>query len=385
MKGLSVYFHIPFCKTRCRYCNFNSYSDLEFLFDDYASALRQDFYSFQHRSQEFLVQTVYLGGGTPSLLSLHLLEEITKSLKGVFHLSPGCEVSIEVNPETIYPNYAHGLQGLGINRISLGVQSFDPQVLRRLGRGHDVEQSIRSFQFLRRAGFDNINIDLIFGVPGQSLPGWQRTLESALALEPEHLSLYCLTIEKDLKFKTEQSYAGELDQVLGERYLVDEKTQMEMMQLSQALLEREGFQHYEISNFCLPGFQCQHNLTYWRRGEYLGFGAGAHSFLEGKRFSRIEDPKRFIAAVKAGQLPLSFQEELSPEQELLEEIYLRLRTNSGFEGLDWLKYQGILERKQFLEKMERLREEGFVEGEGEKVCLTNKGRFLVDSLILELV
>jgi oxygen-independent coproporphyrinogen-3 oxidase len=238
---------------------------------------------------------------------------------------------------------------------------------------------------LRRAGFDNINIDLIFGVPGQSLSSWQRTLGSVLVLKPEHLSLYCLTIEKDLKFKRKYAYADELDQVLGERYLVDEKTQVEMMQLSDALLGREGYQHYEISNFCLPGFQCQHNLTYWRRGEYLGFGAGAHSFLDGKRFSRIEDPKRFVAAVKAGQLPVSFQEELSPEQELLEEIYLRLRTNSGLEGLDWPKYGATPKRKQFLEKMRKLREAGFVTGEGEKICLTDKGRLLVDSLILELV
>jgi oxygen-independent coproporphyrinogen-3 oxidase len=258
-------------------------------------------------------------------------------------------------------------------------------VLHRLGRGHDVEQSIRSFQFLRRAGFDNINIDLIFGVPGQSLSSWQRTLESALVLKPEHLSSYCLTIEKDLEFKRKHAYADELDQVLGERYLVDEKTQMEMMQLSDALLGREGFQHYEISNFCLLGFQCRHNLAYWRRGEYLGFGAGAHSFLDGKRFSRIGDPKRFVAAVRAGQVPVSFQEELSPEQELLEEIYLRLRTNSGLEGLDWRKYQEILEQRQFFKKMERLREEGFVAGEGEKIYLTDKGRFLVDSLILELI
>lgn len=385
MKDLSVYLHIPFCKTKCRYCNFNSYSGLEFLFDDYATALRQDFCTFRHRSEEFLVQTIYLGGGTPSLLPLHYLEKIMKGLKEVFHLSPGCEITIEANPETVHLSYAQGLERLGINRVSLGIQSFDSQVLRRLGRGHDVEQSICSFQFLRRAGFDNINIDLIFGVPGQTLPSWQTTLESALALEPEHLSLYCLTIEKDLKFKRKYAYADELDEALSETYLVDEKTQMEMMQLSDALLGREGFQHYEISNFCLPGFQCRHNLTYWRRGEYLGFGAGAHSFLDGKRLSRIGDPKRFVAAVRAGEVPISFQEELSPEQDLLEEIYLRLRTNSGFEGLDWLKYQGILERKQFLEKMERLREEGFVEGEGEKVCLTNKGRFLVDSLILELV
>lgn len=385
MKDLSVYLHIPFCKTKCRYCNFNSYSGLEFLFDDYIDVLRQDFYSFRHRSGEFLVQTIYLGGGTPSLLPLHYLEKIMKGLKEVFHLSPGCEVSIEVNPETIHLSYAHGLKRLGINRVSLGIQSFDSQVLRRLGRGHDVEQSIRSFQFLRRAGFDNINLDLVFGVPGQSLSSWRRTLESALALKPEHLSLYCLTIEKDLKFKRKHAYADELDEVLGERYLVDEKTQMEMMQLSEALLGREGFQHYEISNFCLPGFQCRHNLAYWRRSEYLGFGAGAHSFLDGKRFSRIGDPKRFVAAVRAGEVPVSFQEELSPEQELLEEIYLRLRTNSGFEGLDWLKYGATLKRKQFLEKMGKLREEGFVAGEGEKIYLTDKGRFLVDSLILELV
>ena len=317
MTHLGLYIHIPFCRVKCPYCDFAAYARLEELIPDYVDALLREMEIWSAPTEGAEVATVYFGGGTPSLLPLAELERILAGAARCFSLKPGAEVSLEANPGTVEVAYLRGLRALGINRLSLGVQSFHEDELRFLGRDHTVDKALAAYRDAREASFANVNLDLIYGLTGGSLQRWRANLERALALAPEHISLYALAVEERTPLHR-----------WVQRGLVappDPDMAAAMYELSEGTLASAGYEHYEISNWARPGFRCRHNLVYWRNEPYLGLGAGAHSFfpvrawpsagpmggaegqpsLQAFRFANVASPRQYIHRLQAADMALS--------------------------------------------------------------------------------
>jgi oxygen-independent coproporphyrinogen III oxidase len=301
MNARSLYLHIPFCRQRCAYCDFNTYTSVGGLQDAYVAALTAEIRQVGRLAQatgpQRPLHTLFFGGGTPSLLAPAAVRQVVTAVAEAFGLADGAEITLEANPDTVDAPYLRALYALGVNRLSFGVQSALPDELALLGRTHDFAAAATAVAQARAAGFDNLSLDLIYGLPGQTLGGWRRSLEAALALAPPHLSLYCLTIEPGTPM------AGWLRD--GRIQPPDSDLAAAQYELACAQLAARGFAHYEISNWALPGYVCRHNLTYWRNQEYLGLGAGAHGCAAGYRYAVVKQPRVFIRRM-AGAAPRHF-------------------------------------------------------------------------------
>jgi len=288
---LALYIHIPFCQAKCPYCDFNSYAGLEGLMAPYVDALIAEMALWQEPTRDARLSTVFFGGGTPTFLPLTETERIFAALRRSFRLAPDAEITVEANPGSADSARLAALRRLGFNRLSLGVQSFQNDELRLLGRIHSAAEARQAYRAARRAGFKNVNLDLIYGLPGQRLEAWQRTLAEAIALRPEHLSLYALTLEEGTPMAA--------DIARGRLPAPDPDLAADMYLWAGEALAAAGYQQYEISNWALPGHRCRHNLVYWHNQPYLGLGAGAHSCLGGFRFATVRDPHQYIGQVTA--------------------------------------------------------------------------------------
>jgi oxygen-independent coproporphyrinogen-3 oxidase len=291
---LALYVHIPFCQAKCPYCDFNSFAGLEGLMAPYADALIAEMALWQEPTRNASLTTVFFGGGTPSFLPLTETERIFAALRRSFRLAPGAEITVEANPGSADSTRLAGLRRLGFNRLSLGVQSFQNDELSAsggLGRIHSAAEARQAYRAARRAGFENVNLDLIYGLPDQRLKAWQRTLAEAITLRPEHLSLYALTLEEGTPMAA--------DIASGRLPAPDPDLAADMYLWAGETLATAGYQQYEISNWALPGHRCRHNLVYWHNQPYLGLGAGAHSCLGGFRFATVRDPRQYICQVTA--------------------------------------------------------------------------------------
>jgi oxygen-independent coproporphyrinogen-3 oxidase len=289
--SLALYVHIPFCQAKCPYCDFNSYAGLEDLMTPYVDALITEMALWREATRDTRVTTVFFGGGTPSFLPLAETERIAAALRRSFCLAPDAEITVEANPGSADSARLDGLRRLGFNRLSLGVQSFQDDELRLLGRVHSAAEAREAYRAARCAGFENVNLDLIYGLPGQTLIDWQRTLAEAIALRPEHLSLYALTLEEGTPLAA--------DVARGCFPAPDPDLAADIYLWAGEALAAAGYEHYEISNWALFGYRCRHNLVYWHNQCYLGLGAGAHSCLSGFRFATVRDPRRYIREVTA--------------------------------------------------------------------------------------
>jgi oxygen-independent coproporphyrinogen III oxidase len=288
--SLSLYIHIPFCQRKCPYCDFNTYAGLNRLFEPYTAALVQEIRQAGAAHGRPPVGTVFLGGGTPTVLPVELLAQIMDACCTAFDLLPDAEITSEANPGTVDVSRFAALRALGVNRLSMGVQSFDPAELDFLGRIHSAAEAAEAMAAARAAGFNNINLDFIYGLPDQSPATWQRTLERALALAPEHISLYSLTIEEGTPFG-DWAAAGRLAQPSPD-------LAADMYEIADELLASAGYFQYEISNWTKgPFYACRHNLTYWHNEVYLGFGPGAHSSEHGQRWAGIRSVPEYIERV----------------------------------------------------------------------------------------
>ncbi len=292
MPSASLYLHIPFCKTRCSYCGFNTYAGIEHLIEPYIAALQQEI-NLSCRDTIYRVPTIYLGGGTPSLLSPQQIETLLTTCRERFELSPDTEISIEANPGTVNPGKLRGFKAAGINRLSLGVQSAQAAELTLFNRSHTFEEASQAFQFARRAGYENIGIDLIYGAPRQTLASWCNTLDRVLGWEPEHVSLYSLTVEAGtpLHRRIERGKIGAPDPDLA----------ADMYDAARAWLQKAGLCQYELSNWARPGYECQHNRQCWLNEPYLGFGAGAYGTIGGVRYWNAKTVGKYIERVKQGK------------------------------------------------------------------------------------
>lgn len=318
MSTLGLYIHIPFCKSKCAYCDFYSLSHCEEKMDGYVEALRRHLKEAAPRLERETVDTVYFGGGTPSYLGEKRLCRLLGEIKKDYRVAPDAEITLEANPDSAGEVRAlRRLRRAGFNRISLGVQSTDDAMLRRIGRVHDYGQVIAAAKAARKAKFCNLSIDLIYGLPGQDLSSWQETLQKAVELKPQHISCYALKVEEGTPLWEQKDTL----------VVADDDQQAEMYLWAAAFLRRQGYEQYEISNFALPGFESRHNLKYWLLEPYAGFGPGAHSDLGGVRYAYEKDLDGYLA----GNLQISQREEISRRERCMEYIMLSLRTARGME------------------------------------------------------
>lgn len=277
-RKLELYLHIPFCIRKCSYCDFLSFAADESLKERYAGQLIEEIHAKSAAFADREISTLFIGGGTPSILKAESLAEIMAAVRADFALAADCEATIEANPGTLTADWLETCRAAGLNRTSLGLQSADDGELRTLGRIHTWEQFLASYGMVRRAGFENVNVDLMSALPGQSLASWERSLREVTALEPEHISAYSLIVEEGTPFC--ERYSG-----AGAKLLPDEDTERAMYRAAKEILGQAGFERYEISNYAKPGRACRHNIGYWTGEEYLGLGLGASSYVDGWRFS----------------------------------------------------------------------------------------------------
>jgi oxygen-independent coproporphyrinogen-3 oxidase len=386
LETVSLYLHIPFCHTRCHYCDFNTYAGILSLREPYVQALLSEIglagilaapAEEGRPAKPCRARTIFFGGGTPSLLSVEQIARLLLACRDAFAVDEDAEITLEANPGTLSREQLKGLRAAEVNRLSLGAQSFDAEILKSLGRIHSPEEITRALYNARTAGFTSINLDLMFGLPGQTMRHWRETLDQALSLHPEHLSLYSLIIEEGTPFYT-WTHEGHITPA-------DEDLCADMYEYADERLLAAGYENYEISNWALPGYQCRHNLTYWHNLQYLGMGAGAHSSFGGRRFSNILDPAQYIRQLKLQQRAEAESELVGRAQEMSETAFLVLRTARGL-------HLPTFERRfgepfaQFVGNRLRLVEEaGLLEQEQGWLRLSKRGRLLGNEVFLRLL
>jgi oxygen-independent coproporphyrinogen-3 oxidase len=392
--SVSLYIHIPFCQSKCSYCDFNSYAGLESLIEPYVGALLAEMGLWREPAQHMSLATVFLGGGTPSLLPLAAVERIMTALRQRFRLAADAEVSFEANPGTVDRPYLEGLRSLGLNRLSLGVQSFHDDELATLGRIHTAAQARDTYHTARRAGFDNVNLDLIYGLPRQTVTAWQGTVREAIALRPDHLSLYALTLEEGTPLAD--------DVARGRLPPPDADLAADMYLWAEDALAAPGYQHYEISNWALPDRRCRHNLACWLNEPYLGLGAGAHSCFGDFRFANVKDPHRYVALVKesakAGGCPaeglapflaglghIASAEQMTAARAMAETVVLGLRLVEGLPLAEFRRRFGQELMSVYGAQVEELEILGLLELRDGCLRLTPSGRLLGNEAFLRFL
>lgn len=371
----SAYIHVPFCAHRCGYCDFTLIAGRDDLIGDYLRALDREMESIGSDSPVEL-DTLFFGGGTPTHPSAEQLRILMNIVRSRFRLMSDSELSVEANPLDMTKEKIDVLADAGVNRISLGVQSFSSQALTLLERDHTAADIGAVVKRLRRR-FDNISLDLIFGVPGESLESWRSSLRQAIALEPEHISTYGLTWEAGTAFGTR------LDR--GELAAIDEELEREQYALAMDELTNAGFEHYEISNFAKPGFSCRHNETYWAGNEYWAFGPGAARYLSGRRETNIRSVLGWLARIERGESPVADAEELVPEHRARELIFLGLRRSRGIDRSDFRRLTGFHLDELAGEAIAANVERGWLENHDSGIRLSDEGRFVADRVIADFL
>jgi len=366
----ALYIHIPFCSKKCLYCDFYSSPYSEDLAGAYLGVILRQ---IEKLDQDF--SSIYIGGGTPSVLNQEMLDKLLKVLKRP--IEKDLEFTIEVNPESVDEEKFRLFTDKGMNRISIGVQSFDDKKLKALGRIHDAKQAIKAIELSKDAGFKNISIDMIFGLSGEDLNTWQADLERAAGCGVQHISSYSLSYEKDAPlFKMKEK---------GSIVPLDDETMAMMYKHTMSYLPGKGFEHYEVSNFAKPGFECRHNLNYWDNNPYIGLGPSAVSYIGGIRSENVKDVKDYIDRFNKGMDPAISREELPPVLMAKETASVKIRTKEGI-NYDWFKDKtgfGFLELEK--EALEGLAEQGLIEYNEKSARLTDKGFLFSDTVSSALV
>jgi oxygen-independent coproporphyrinogen-3 oxidase len=408
-RRLSLYVHIPFCAAKCGYCDFNSYAGQESLIPAYAQALLREAEMWSAACRGWRAETLFFGGGTPSLMPSAALERILEGLRRHIGLTPDAEITLEANPGTVDEPYLSRLREMGVNRLSLGVQSFRDDELAFLGRIHSAEEARLAYRAARSAGFGNVGLDLIFGLPGQTVDRWLESLDEATRLGPEHLSLYALTVEEGTPLAHEVA--------LGRTPAPDPDLQAELYQRSAERLESAGYEQYEISNWARPGRRCRHNLTYWRNGFWLGLGAGAHSHLPVRpacpagrqagvpsangsvRFANAAVPARYVELVEEtwaarretgaptidDMRQVTFREEDDPSRELSDTLVLGLRLCEGVSLAVLRRRFGKAALDCYAAAFEETASLGLLEPLDGRLRLTARGRLLANEVFVRLL
>lgn len=390
--ALGVYVHIPFCVLKCAYCDFNSYAGLSELHAPYVAALITELQLQAEQADLAIVDTVYVGGGTPSILPPEAIGSILTALRECYRVASDAEITLEANPGTVSRQTLHALRGHGVNRLSLGVQSLDDAELRLLGRIHSAAQAREAVSAARAAGFPNLNLDLIYGLPYQSVAGWLTTLEGALRLEPDHLSLYCLTLEKGTPLFEAVSR--------GSVPSPDPDLAAEMYERARDLLAKHGFVHYELSNWARgapasgsdsglslePGWRaCRHNLKYWTGQPYLGIGAGAHSYRNSVRWRNVPQPAAYSDVISHSGSARCEEELITLEGRLAEAMFLGLRLVAGVRWSELHARLGCDLRRKYARELADLDSQGLLTVDTESARLTPRGQLLANQVFVRFL
>lgn len=319
---LGIYIHVPFCRSKCQYCDFYSLTDKEDrLLDAYQDAVCTHIREAGPLAPDYVVDTIYFGGGTPSFFGADGMAAILTAIRKAFRVSNTAEITFEANPDSVSDRLLRRLRSEGFNRVSLGIQCDNDEILKKLGRPHTYQQAVAAVQRIRKFGFRNLSLDLMYGLPGQSLQDWERTLKNVLKLQPEHISCYGLKVEEGTPLYDYQEFCN----------LADDDTQADMYLSAVEILRQHGYRQYEISNFCRKGNVSRHNLKYWNGEPYLGFGPNASSDFSGSRFTIIRDLKGYIDGIRKGGQVLQEVQQIAPRERAGEYLMMRLRTVSGID------------------------------------------------------
>lgn len=384
-RELEIYIHIPFCVRKCAYCDFLSAPSSAETMNQYVEALLQEIWEFPDAS-EYEVSTVFFGGGTPSILPSEQIRRILKALEEKFYFScadpESREITIECNPGTADLKKLQAYRSMGINRLSLGLQSAENEELKKLGRIHTWETFLATYEAARKAGFENINVDLMSALPGQTVSSWERTLEKVLALQPEHISAYSLIIEEGTPFyETYGEDARRREKGEDCQYLPSEEEERQMYERTEEWLARCGMHRYEISNYALPGYECRHNCGYWRRTEYVGFGLGASSLLKNIRIRNTDD----LSAYLKGDFTPREQEELTESDQMAEFMFLGLRMTEGVSEQKFLEAFGKNIDQIYGEALDRLTSQKLLCRRMGRIYLSNRGLDLANYVMAEFL
>jgi oxygen-independent coproporphyrinogen-3 oxidase len=387
-KSLEIYVHIPFCARKCAYCDFLSFSGNECVQRDFTKKLIEEIEYQSVYAKEYQVVSIFIGGGTPSILKTEDMEAILNALRTQFDIHPQAEVTMEANPGTVTQEGLLSYRNAGVNRISMGLQSADDKELRYLGRIHTYDGFLKSYQRVRMAGFDNVNVDLISAIPGQTVESWKNTLKKVTMLKPEHISAYSLIIEEGTPFYDRygdhvemESYAMTMEerrQLMALPDLPDEDSEREMYYLTQEFLLEQGYERYEISNYSKKGYECRHNIGYWTGMEYLGLGLGASSYMNGCRFHNTTDLNeyrnaRFEQEESFHQTLRQELERLSIEEKMEEYMFLGLRLTEGVSAHGFVSNFGQNIRNVYGQVLDRLEQNGLMEFKDGFYRLTSRG------------
>jgi len=369
LKPAGIYIHIPFCRSRCSYCDFATGIYESDAAERYVRSLTQEIASYAETSAQRGVDTVYFGGGTPSLLSPDQLRRLLDIVRHQFDVADDAEVTLEMNPGTVKIETLEEFRRLGINRASFGAQTFHDQELARLGRSHTSDETRETFRQLRAAGFDNVSLDLIAGLPGQTPEQWRRNVDEALSMRPEHLSFYLLEVHEGTPI------ANHIRSGMQPR--PDEELAVEMYELMLDRSVAAGYQHYEISNLCLPGYESRHNTKYWTGAPYYGFGCSAHSY-DGlaRRWSNERDVNGYVALIESAQSPIVERHELNEGDLRAEAVFLGLRMMEGYSIRDYQIRFGRDLVEQHRDELERFSAAGLIELNNDVLKLTRTGALL---------
>ena len=380
---ISLYVHIPFCETKCPYCDFNTYAAIEPLMPSYVAALHSEIALWGDFLGSPRIHTVFFGGGTPSYIPAGDIRDTMSAIRSAFHLDADAEVTLEANPGDFSDAKLAAYLDCGINRLSIGVQSFDDKLLHTLGRRHTADDAIQAYRQALGAGFDNISIDLMYGLPYQGIEQWQDTLSRALELSPPHISMYCLTLEGGTPMErwVEQGSMPEPDPDLA----------ADMYLMAQEDMRDAGYRHYEISNWALDGRRSEHNLTYWRNKPYLGVGPGAHSYLGGYRFNTIKPPREYISRMRAatvidseapidlliGSVPIVDEiEKIDRTLEMAETMMMGLRLDEGISITAFTERFGASPHSVYANTLDELEHLKLLHTQDGALQLTHRGRML---------
>lgn len=384
---MELYIHIPFCVRKCRYCDFLSFSSDACVREKYVDQLIREIESIPEEDAGQCpenaalrlnltgrtVETIFIGGGTPSLLPPSAIERILAAVRQVFRVEPDAEITMEANPGTLTPDSAAGYRNAGVNRLSLGLQSASEEELRLLGRIHTREQFLQSFRAARDAGFDNINVDLMSALPGQSEESWQETLRFVCDLEPEHISAYSLIIEEGTPFASRTLS------------LPDEDTEYNMYEATAQILREYGFEQYEISNYAKKGRECRHNVGYWIRQDYLGFGLGASSLYGKERFANTQDMKKYLENSRTSEKIREKEPPLTREDEMAEFMFLGLRMTRGISKAEFERQFGSEIDAIYGDVLRKYKSMGLLLEENGRIFLSREGIHVSNSVMADFL
>lgn len=376
-KTIGLYIHIPFCIKKCNYCDFSSYAGLERYWEDYCNAVANELVIKSDSFRSATVGTIFTGGGTPSLIPCQYIERILDTVYQYYHVDRNCENTIESNPGTLTSNKLKAYGKIGINRLSIGLQACQDKILKKLGRIHSFDDFKTALSLAQKHGFENINADIIFGIPGQTFEDWQDTVRQVSSFGLTHISCYSLSIEEGTVFG-KMKEEGRLEEV-------DDELDRRMYHYALDKFHEAGFNQYEISNLSKPGYRCRHNMNYWERGEYIGVGAGAHSFHDGRRTANTPDVPQYIKGMAKKKPVLSEASIISSGEGLAERMILGLRMNQGVDMAQVSDEFGVNVEKRYADKIVSLLGKKLIERRGDIIRLTKLGMDFANLVFIEFI